>query len=713
MKSLFTTIAVCLAAWAPAAAGTQETLTLENGRLGLTFDGKTGTLSAIQNKLTGEIYPVQGDAFQVEAVEFRIDSAAAKLALLERQTDSVKARYEADILPSPASGRGAGGEGTQPAKPRLTIEVVYSLRGENHFAEKQVTLTSTRNYGLKQVVLTRPTFAAGAQIVAYRYPKFGRPAGGEPTCTFFGRTAKGGFFTGVEVPFDASSLDGRQITLGYAPSLKIAAGEKLVCEPVYFGVYRRGPGDEDKKGVPFRQPGLAAAARGSEKDEDLPLQAESDAMVAMTSDILGPFRFGLVPMACGWHSEMEQRTYTERSVAGDMKSLDFLAECGIDWVSDSHPWGGETQKMNALGANDKYEPGPLVRKFLEHAQKIGVKVVMWSSMNNTHAWAGGKPFRADKPEWLMTPLRNANCMGCKPFLDWLIRINLEGMATGYYKSWAMDGDFFGGGGWYTTVVPVKCPSDKHDHLPGDSNYACQCALRELTARVRQQHPDTYIFMCRPPMDLGIWSLRHVDVDFTLLESGTGENLGAGDLIRTWSRVRVHRDFFPHYTDQPLLFPSRAGGPGASRPWPSEHIDYIMLSALSSSPNQLYYMPTKSGIPEKDKAEIRKWLDWGRKNIAYLKVRKDLPGWPAPGKVDGSAHVVGDRGLVFLFNPSKAPLQKEFALAEESIGLKGKGNFQVVQEYPQSDRSTQAAFGKTIRWELPGQTAAILRVEPAK
>ncbi len=63
----------------------------------------------------------------------------------------------------------------------------------------------------------------------------------------------------MEVPFDASSLDGRQVTLGYAPSLKVAAGEKLVCEPVYFGVYRRGPGDEEKKGMPFRQPGHAAA----------------------------------------------------------------------------------------------------------------------------------------------------------------------------------------------------------------------------------------------------------------------------------------------------------------------------------------------------------------------------------------------------------------------------------------------------------------------
>jgi len=437
-------------------------------------------------------------------------------------------------------------------------------------------------------------------------------------------------------------------------------------------------------------------------------------------------------MACGWHSEMEQGAYTEQSVAGDMKSLDFLAECGIDWVSDSHPWGGETQKMNALGADDKYEPGPLVRKFLEHARKAGVKVVMWSSMNKTHAWSPqGRPFRSDQPEWLIDagarPPRNApewrrqasgvlsaggNCLANRPFFNWLRRINLEGMAAGQYKSWAMDGDFFGGGGWYTTVVPVDCQSDKHDHLPGDSNYACQRALAQLTASVRQQYPDTYVFMCRPPMDLGVWSLRQVDVDFTLLESGTGKNLAAGDLIRTWSRVRVHRDFFPHYLDQPLLFPSRAGGPGRARDWPSENIDYIMLSALSSSPNQLYYLPTKSGIPDKDKGEIRKWLDWGRKNVAYLKVRKDLPDWPAPGKVDGSAHVVGDRGLVFLFNPGKTPLQGEFALTEESIGLKGRGDFRVAQEYPQSDRSERVAVGKAICWEVAGQTAAILRVEPA-
>ncbi len=173
------------------------------------------------------------------------------------------------------------------------------------------------------------------------------------------------------------------------------------------------------------------------------------------------------------------------------------------------------------------------------------------------------------------------------------------------------------------------------------------------------------------------------------------------------------DFFPHYIDQPLLFPSREGGQNRPFNWPSGKIDYIMLSGLSCSPNQLYYMPTKTGIPDEDKAEIRKWLDWGRKNIAYLKVRKDLPDWPAAGKVDGSAHICTDRGLIFLFNPGKSPLSGQFALTDQSIGLKAKGTFQITQEYLKSDRTVKAPHGETVRWQIPGETAVILNVKPVK
>ncbi len=188
------------------------------------------------------------------------------------------------------------------------------------------------------------------------------------------------------------------------------------------------------------------------------------------------------------------------------------------------------------------------------------------------------------------------------------------------------------------------------------------------------------------------------------------HVAAGDEIRKWSRVRVQHHFFPHYLDQPLLFPSRANR-NAPPNWSSDKLDYVLLSALSSSPNQLYYLPTKTGIPDKDKAEIRKWLDWGRKNVAYLQVRKDLPDWPATGKVDGSAHIIGDEGIVFLFNPNAAALSGEFALTADSIGLKGEGTFSITPEHPAPGPAQTACAGDTIRWEVPAQTAVVLRIRP--
>ena len=625
---------------------------LENDRLALSFDRGAGKMTALRNKLTGETYRLDDDGWAVEAVEFRIDSSTARLESRACQGNAFRARYK------------AGG---------AAVEVTYSLGPSRHFAEKQVTLTCSHSFGLKHVVLSRPSFSGSdLRIVPYRYPKFERRPGSEPTVTYFGRTPKGGFFAGVEVPFDASSSKGNQLVLGYAPSLKVAAGERLVCEPVYFGVYRRNPSDREESG--------------------LPLSSESEAMVAMTSAILGPPRHGLVPMACGWHCEMQQHTYlSEADVEADMKSLDFVAECGIDWISDSHPWGGETEKMNALVDDRSYTIGPLVRKFLEHSQKVGVKVVMWPSMNNTHPWSPlGRPFRADKPEWLLKVANPANkpqiiraakgnCLANRPFFDWLLRVNAAGLASGYYPSWAMDGSFFGDGGWFTSIIPVDCASERHDHLPGDSNYACQRALERLTADVRRRGPNQYIFMCRPPMDLGVWSMRHADASFTVNEwaalegiQGMGPqpvNVLLGDKIRHWGRIRVHHHFFPHYLDSPQVFAApKSMSQYGKLDWQRDKLDYILLSALSSSPNQTYYLPTQAGIPAEDKREIKKWLDWGRANIDYLFVRKDLPHWPAPGQVDGSAHILGDRGLVFLFNPNAGPASGEFALTAESLSL---------------------------------------------
>jgi hypothetical protein len=437
-------------------------------------------------------------------------------------------------------------------------------------------------------------------------------------------------------------------------------------------------------------------------------------------------------MACGWHSEFEQFTFdSDEGVTTDMKSLDFLQECGVDWMTDSHPWAGETEKVNALEGDQRYELGPRVRAFLDHARKVGVKVVQWPTMNNTHPWSRqGKPFWQSKTEWLRVPVprkgdtrldkaryQPGNCLANTPFFEWLERVNFQALDSGYYEGWCMDGDFWGWGGYFDSTVPVECLSKQHDHLAPDSNYGCQRALDRLIADIRKRWPKIFVVMCRPPMDLGVWSQRNVDACFTLIESGSGtSNIAGGDEIRTASRIRLHHHFFPHYIDWPLLFPSYAGIPGKSpraakpRPWPSANLDYILLSALSCAPNLLLYLPTKTGIPEQDKAAIRKWLGWGRQNFDYLKVRRDLPDWPGPGRIDGSAHVLEGKGFVFLFNPNRNPLPGRFRLTAEELGLPSGGRIRVAQEYPASERRAEYRYGEAVEWAVPAETAVVLRLE---
>jgi hypothetical protein len=67
-------------------------------------------------------------------------------------------------------------------------------------------------------------------------------------------------------------------------------------------------------------------------------------------------------------------------------------ECDIDRYTNSQPWCGTMSKMSTLGANDPFEPSPAGLKLVNRARELGIKVVMFSTMNNSHPWWKGRPF---------------------------------------------------------------------------------------------------------------------------------------------------------------------------------------------------------------------------------------------------------------------------------------------------------------------------------
>lgn len=663
-------------------------VTLENALLGAKFDSETGSLIQLTNKLTNQTMDVWGDDFQIEAAEFTLTRKDASLVSLAKQSDEqLQATYQAD-------GR--------------KVVATWRLGKNRHFLEKQLVVSSSSPFGFRNLVIGRPGFAGvSLEFVQYGHLK---------STTYFGRCRQGGIFLGVELAFDHSSLDARNmVTLGYAPSIRVKAGEAIVCEPIYIGVYRRPPEEEPKAG--------------------LPLDCESEAMVAMTRAILPPSHRRIGPLLCGWWSETFRGQYRNPADAEhDMRSIDFAADCGIDIISDGRCWSGETATINALKGDEPFRLAQLPLKVADYARRKGMRWVFWPTMGNSDPWSGrGAQLRRDMPEWTMihegadrANSKPAACFGHKPFYDWLIRVNLAAMDAGHYGGWCMDGDFAGGAGWGGgpggSVHPARCHSKLHDHISPDIDYRCQRNLTDMAGLMRSRYPDVYLFYCRPPMDLGIWALRHVDASFTVNEwaqleglPGMGSqpvNVLLGDKIRHWSRIRVHHHFFPHYLDSPQVFaaPKSMTHYSKGKGWRSDHIDYIMLSALSSSPNQTYYLPSQAGIPAEDKQKIKKWLDWGRKNIDYIMVRKDLPDWPAVGKVDGSAHIVRDRGYVFLFNPNPKALEASFPLAP-SIGLARAKRFQARSVHPAEQAKKAAAFGQKLTWRVPAQSVVVLEIAP--
>jgi len=177
-------------------------LTLENDRLGAKFDSKTGSLIQLANKLTGETLDVGGDEFEIEASEFTLlQKDATLVSLVKKSDEQLEATYEAD-------GR--------------EVVATWRLGKAHHFLEKQLTIRSSSRFGLRKLVISKPAFAGSSlEFVDYRHME---------TVTFFGRSPRGGIFTGVEMAFDQSSQEGQNmVCLGYMPNLNVDANEQLVC----------------------------------------------------------------------------------------------------------------------------------------------------------------------------------------------------------------------------------------------------------------------------------------------------------------------------------------------------------------------------------------------------------------------------------------------------------------------------------------------------
>ncbi len=151
--------------------------------------------------------------------------------------------------------------------------------------------------------------------------------------------------------------------------------------------------------------------------------------------------------------------------------------------------------------------------------------------------------------------------------------------------------------------------------------------------------------------------------------------------------------------------------------------YSLLSSIGTAPfhHVINFIPARdtgefAALSEDDKAWFRKWLDWTDENARFLHALRPIIGPPAAGRVDGTAAIVEDRGIVFLFNPNPGSREARFKL-DASIGLVKGGKLMIKELYPQEGRLVGSAeglwaSGGEVVLTLPGREAAVYEVFPA-
>lgn len=113
--------------------------------------------------------------------------------------------------------------------------------------------------------------------------------------------------------------------------------------------------------------------------------------------------------------------------------------------------------------------------------------------------------------------------------------------------------------------------------------------------------------------------------------------------------------------------------------------------------------------------LKKWRAWASENHAYLKVKRDLFGCPGFQRIDGSAHIIGDRGFLFLFPSGKGLTPRALIPLNRWIGLDEKPGalYRIIELHPQAGRVIGTYHhGDDFAYDMPTDSPVVLSLKPA-
>ena len=709
--------ALVLLAAVPAAA---EDMVLDNGRIRAEFNDHG--LVAIGIPKTGRTL-----AFSADPSSVTIDGTPILIGRL--------GPAEIEMTPARVAYRYA--------RDPYTFDVVYELKPAWDFLTKQIVVTSARSR-IFRVHEVRPLETALGRPIVEELKLKGGSFGA--VCRFAdaapGATAAPAWsvFFMLQNPFMVWTRDGANISVSYAPDMDWSRDQGgFASDRLCIGLTGLSGTRFPAKAVPEWTfvPDYDKLLRESPSiDID-----EANALVDCVRSFLLYYPGRSVRVHIPWcENDYQIDVGTPEGVMEYRRIMDRAAELGVthllytpansalsrlednadSWGWENVLWFGLGQKLRKGEWDPRRDDVPAgLKAMLDYAASKNLKLMAYAYPS--------LPFLQD-PDWTAwagaeaAPKSGADT-GLRTFQDWWLDKLLAFMKTTGAGGFSFDH-------WWIAQEKAS------------SKYAQWFGCRRILEGLRREAFDAVVDGRQQYQNFGPWTWLAGSYPHPTLTDEQPESFKAFPDLHT-DRVSADRQRFAAWTYRIERFTPPEIMPGFithqserndqqevmrrdrfhPKDWDVLGWKYSLLSSIGTAPfhHVINFIPARdteefAALSEEDKAWFRKWLDWTDENTRFLHALRPIIGPPMAGRVDGTAAIVEDRGIFFLFNPNPGRKEARFKL-DPSIGLVKGNRFMIKELYPEEGRLVGSAdglwaFGSEAVLTLPGREAAVYELFPA-
>jgi hypothetical protein len=623
----------------------------------------------------------------------------------------------------------------------FTFDVVYELKPGRDFLTKQIVVASARSRVFRVQEVKPLDAALGLPVIEEL-----RLSGGSfgAVCRFLDEDASAGtswsVFFMLQNPFMAWSREGRDVAVSYAPDMDWSRDlGPFASDRLCIGVTGLSGTRFPAKAVPEWK--HAADYAGLLEREPTIDASEVEALTACVRAFLLYYPVRSVRVHIPWCEndyqidvatpegvEEYKRIMTRASELGVTHLLYTPANSSLSRVEDNaDSWGWENVLWFGLGQKlrkgewdprrDEVPAG--LKAMLDYAASKNLKLLAYAYPS--------LPFPQD-PAWTAwagpeAAVKAGADTGLRSFQDWWLDKLLAFMKTTGAAGFSFD---------YWRIAQDKA----------SSKYAQWFGCRRVLEGLRREAFDAVVDGRQQYQSFGPWTWLAGSYPHPTLTDEQPESFKAFPDLHT-DRVSANRQRFAAWTYRverfvpPEIMPGfithqseRSDGKGVMRrdrfrpkDWDALGWRYSLLSSIGTAPfhHVVNFIPARdpeefAALSAEDKAWFRKWLDWTDENAQYLHSLRPIIGPPMAGRVDGTAAIVEDRGIIFLFNPNPGRKEARFKL-DASIGLVKSGKFMIKELYPEEGRLVGSAegfwaHGSEAVITLAGREAAVYEIFPA-